>query len=119
MRYVEEHLCATSIHISPAFSCAWTLHGLCGQERSLPDPCRNATCARACASADCRGGLGIDPTACPVRSNYAVDFVGNKIVNTQTGPFTVTSAAQVTIANTTFVNVLCVNNDTQVATLPQ
>ena len=54
-----------------------------------------------------------------MRSNYAVDFVGNKIVNSQTGPFTVTSAAQVTIANTTFVNVLCTTNNTQVAIQPQ
>ena len=45
-------------------------------------------------------------------SNYAVDFVGNKLVNVQKGPITITSAAQITISNTTFVNVLCEKGDT-------
>jgi len=49
-------------------------------------------------------------------SNYAVDFVGNTIVNVQQSPFTVTSAAQVTIQNTTFINVLCHDKDVQAFT---
>ena len=42
-------------------------------------------------------------------SDYAVDFVGNKIVNVHTAPLTITSAAQITVVNTTFVNDLCVS----------
>ncbi len=42
-------------------------------------------------------------------SNYAVDFVGNKIVNVQSAPLTITSSAQVTVMNTTFMNALCVS----------
>ena len=42
-------------------------------------------------------------------SNYAVDFVGNKIVNVQSSPLTITSSAQVTVTNTSFVNDLCVD----------
>ena len=42
-------------------------------------------------------------------SNYAVDFVGNKIVNVQTAPLTITSSAQVTVTNTSFVNAMCVS----------
>lgn len=49
---------------------------------------------------------------CPC-SNYAVDFVGNTIVNVQQSPFTVTSSAQVAIHNTTFVNVLCQGSNTE------
>ena len=46
-------------------------------------------------------------------SNYAVDFVRNTVVNAHQSPLIVTSAAQVTLQNTTFVNVLCYDNDTQ------
>ena len=46
-------------------------------------------------------------------SNYAVDFVGNIIVDVQQSPFTVTSSAQVAIRNTTFVNVLCQGSNTE------
>ena len=37
-----------------------------------------------------------------------MDLVGNKIVNVNSAPLTITSAAQVTVVNTSFVNVLCV-----------
>lgn len=42
-----------------------------------------------------------------------MDFVGNTIVNVQSSPFTVTSSAQVSIVNTTFVNVLCAGGKTE------
>lgn len=41
-----------------------------------------------------------------------MDFVGNKIVNVHTAPLTITSAVQVTVTNTSFVNVLCVSGAT-------
>ncbi len=46
-------------------------------------------------------------------SNYKVDFLRNTIANVCQSPFVVTSAAQVTIQDTSFVNVLCHGNDTQ------
>ena len=46
-------------------------------------------------------------------SNYKVDFLRNTIANVRQSPFVVTSAAQVTIHDTSFVNVLCHGNDTQ------
>ena len=42
-----------------------------------------------------------------------MDFLRNTIANVQQSPFVVTSAARVTIQDTTFVNVLCHGNDTQ------
>ena len=65
-------------------------------------------------STACANSMHAQPTQhglCPC-SNYAVDFIGNTIVNTQRSPFVVTSSAQISIQNTTFVNVLCHSNTT-------
>ena len=42
-----------------------------------------------------------------------MDFLRNTIVNVRQSPFVVTSAAQVTLKDTSFINVLCHGNDTQ------
>ena len=61
--------------------------------------------------------LGIDPFKWEVppqwTNNYNIRFVDNTVVNVQKSPFTVTSSADILIANTTFVNVLCANNNTE------
>lgn len=57
-------------------------------------------------------GLSSDASFCWC-SNYGVDFLRNTIVNVRQSPFVVTSAAQITIQDTSFVNVLCHGNDTQ------
>lgn len=62
--------------------------------------------------------LGIDPyifgSPSLYTNNYNVDFVNNTIANTGSMPFLLTSAAQISIFNTTFVNVLCTQKDTVV-----
>ncbi len=41
-----------------------------------------------------------------------MDLVGNKIVNVHTAPLTITSSAQITVTNTSFVNAMCVSGAT-------
>lgn len=44
-------------------------------------------------------------------NNYNVDFVNNTIANCASNPFVLTSAAGVSVINTSFVNVLCSSMD--------
>jgi hypothetical protein len=44
-------------------------------------------------------------------NNYNVDFINNTVANCATSPFLLTSAAGITVTNTTFVNVLCTQKD--------
>ncbi len=46
-------------------------------------------------------------------NNYNVDFINNTIANCATTPFLLTSAAGITVTNTTFVNVLCTQSNTR------
>ncbi len=45
-------------------------------------------------------------------NNYNVDFVNNTLVNCGITPLFLTSAAGVSVINTTFINVLCTQNST-------
>ena len=60
--------------------------------------------------------VGIDQAGLPAlpqyTNNYNVHIVGNTIVNSIHTPLTITSAAQIIVANNTFANVLCAGDDT-------
>ena len=90
-----------------------------------PSRCRAATRTAACClqvqdnTINSYGPgiwLGQDPMswgagASGFTNNYNVRFVNNTIANAASTPFLLTSAANVTVANTTFLNVLCRDDD--------
>ena len=57
--------------------------------------------------------LQADGTPGLYTNNYNVDFINNTVANCATSPFILTSAAGITVINTTFVNVLCTEKDTR------
>lgn len=60
-----------------------------------------------------RGGVVPQAEGMPgmYTNNYNVDFINNTVANCATSPFLLTSAAGITVTNTTFVNVLCTQKD--------
>ena len=59
-------------------------------------------------------GMDTDLSGTPTlyTNNFNVDFINNRIQNCGLTPFLMTSSAQVRVINTSFVNVLCFDEDT-------